>query len=372
MLFITYFKTLHTGLTIFEMIQWRWHVPGTAILVAVRRAKRGGLFFVRVELWYATAVVIVQPRLETRCIAATARLLRPKVKVLFVEVTVIVPNDYHVVGFEEHIQTLVELHASLVLARLGRLGTAAAGRCALQRGLFRPGLAAVALLLLFVGCYGGRRFVFLLLLFHVGSYGQAAFVTMGNMAKSATWLAQVSPSPPSPPSPPPPPPSSSSSFSPSSRSLSASLPCHGHPNDSGTVAAVRRGEAATAITVKTTLDFPHIQRAWPRSAHGNLGGVAAVSTMACTTSITVQELCLLWRYDEPYIGALTLLCRSVIRAAQRVAAYANASDRRFVGERRGSGGESDGVQVDNAEHTRYGRRDAAVATASSLIVACGL
>jgi len=36
---------------------------------------------------------------------------------------------------------------------------------------------------------------------------------------------------------------------------------------------------------------------------------------------------------------------------------------RFVGKRRG--GKSDGVQVDNAEHSRYGRRDAAPASAAT-------
>lgn len=117
-----------TRLTIFEMVQRRRHVPGTTVLVAVRRAERGGLFFVRVERRHATAIVVVQPRLETRRIAATARLLRPKVKVLFVEVTVIVPDDDHIIRFEEHVQTLVELHTSFVLARLGRFGTTAAGR----------------------------------------------------------------------------------------------------------------------------------------------------------------------------------------------------------------------------------------------------
>jgi len=43
---------------------------------------------------------------------------------------------------------------------------------------------------------------------------------------------------------------------------------------------------------------------------------------------------------------------------------------RFVGKRRG--GKSDGVQVDNAEHSRYGRRDAAPASAAIPTLTSGI
>lgn len=119
-------------------------MSGTSILVAVRWTERGRLVIV----WFkrrhtAAAVVVVQPRLETRLVAAAARLLGPKVEVLLVEVAVVVPDDDDVVRLEEHVQALVELHVPLVLAtRLGRLG--AAGRGAFQRGFLGLGLAAVA------------------------------------------------------------------------------------------------------------------------------------------------------------------------------------------------------------------------------------
>jgi len=83
--------------TVFQMIQRRRNVPGTAVLVTIRWTERGWLFFVRVEWRHTTAVVIIQPRLETRGIATTARMLRPKVKVLLVELAVVVPDDDHIV-----------------------------------------------------------------------------------------------------------------------------------------------------------------------------------------------------------------------------------------------------------------------------------
>lgn len=118
-------------------------MPGTAVLVAVRRAERGGLFFVRVERRLTAAVVVLQPRLEARFVAATAWLLRPKVEILLVEVTIVVPDDDHVVRLEEHVQALVELHVPFVLGRLGRFGAATCRR-PFQRRLFRPRFAAVA------------------------------------------------------------------------------------------------------------------------------------------------------------------------------------------------------------------------------------
>lgn len=130
-------------ITVFEMVQRRRHVPGTAVLVTVGRAQRGRLFFVRVKL-RRTAVVVVagQPRLETRLVTAVARMLGPKIEFLLVEIAVVVPDHDHVVGLEEHVQTFVELHVPLVLAGLGRLG-AATRRRAFQRRLFRFWLAAV-------------------------------------------------------------------------------------------------------------------------------------------------------------------------------------------------------------------------------------
>lgn len=157
-------------------------MPGTAVFVTVRRAERGRLFFVRVERRQATTaaatVVVVQPRLETRFVAAAARLLGPKVEVLLVEIAVIVPDDDHVIRLEEHVQTFVELHVPLAPAGLGGLGGVAAGRRTFQRRFFGPWLATVAqlsllLLLLFVRGGSGRRWRFVLLLFllHVGDDG---------------------------------------------------------------------------------------------------------------------------------------------------------------------------------------------------------
>lgn len=276
------------------MVQRLWrHVPGTAVFVTVWRAKRAGLFFVRIErrrrqAAAAATVVVVQPRLEARRIAAAARLLRPKVKVLLVEIAVVVPDDDHVIRLEKHVQALVELHPALVFAGLGgRLGAApaAATACCARAfqcrffGLFRR-IAAVAQLLLhlFVRCGGGRRLrrrrqrlllriVFLLLLFHGrrlddggggvddGDGGQTAIFGATHMAAACSVIRPkavavialriVASSSPSP--------------SPPSSAFPAPLPSGQRPN----------GEAATTVnTAKTTSDFVYMQRGYSDVGRG--------------------------------------------------------------------------------------------------------